>query len=152
MIILRFVHGTSFFDKCIQQFTWGYWNHVELWTPAGYFGAQPEGGVQCRPFGYDTGKFSDEAFRCIELCPRDQSRFWVWTYAQKGKPYDWTGIFGLVARRDWKEPDSWFCSELIAAAFDAIGCPVVNPFQNQHYKITPRDLGLLPTFKDCPKP
>ena len=33
---------------------------------------------------------------------------------QIGKPYDWRALFGFLFHRDWTEPDSWFCSELVA--------------------------------------
>ena len=41
-----------------------------------------------------------------------------WAITQEGKPYDLTAIFGILTDRNWRAEDSWFCSELIAAAFE----------------------------------
>lgn len=150
MIVIRFVHGIGLTDWAIQKYTWSYWNHVELWTPAGYLGAQPDGGVKVRPYNY-LGTSVTEAFRCIDIGDKEPA-FWQWAHAQIGKPYDWTAIFGLVARRDWKEDDSWYCSEYIAADFAQVGVPIVHPFDNQSYKITPRDIGLSTLLIDTVKP
>lgn len=32
--------------------------------------------------------------------------------SQKGKKYDWSGIFGIAFRTGWSNLDKWFCSEL----------------------------------------
>ncbi|MCU0689783.1 MAG: hypothetical protein MUF54_00140 [Polyangiaceae bacterium] len=56
---------------------------------------------------------------------------------QVGKPYDYTALFGIFAKRDWQEPDSWFCSELAAAAALAGGEMLVRKPIN---RITPEDL------------
>src|SRR5450755_2399394 len=42
--------------------------------------------------------------------------FYAFLADQERKPYDKTDIWGFVLDRDWRESDSWFCSELIAAA------------------------------------
>lgn len=150
MIVVRFVRGNSIPARSIQFFTWGYWNHVELYTKTGYLGAQPEGGYIIRPYSYTT--FEREMFRGIELSPEKEAAFWKWQYAQIGKPYDWTAIFGLVARRDWQEDDAWFCSEVIAAGFEQVSESILNDYGKEWYKITPRDVALATRLIDVPKP
>jgi uncharacterized protein YycO len=150
MIIVRFVRGNSIPARAIQMFTWGYWNHVELYTKTGYLGAQPEGGYQIRPYNYT--KFDKEIFRGIELDAAKEANFWQWQYAQIGKPYDWTAILGLVAHRDWQEDDQWFCSEAVAAGFEQINEPILNEYHSQSYKITPRDIALSTRLIDVAKP
>lgn len=56
-----------------------------------------------------------------------------------GKPYDWTAIFGILANRNWDEPDSWFCSELVAFALRAakLFLDELSAFVS---KITPQDI------------
>lgn len=56
---------------------------------------------------------------------------------QVGKPYDWLGVAGVAAQRNWQDDDCWFCSELAAYALRAGGmCPV----RLDADRITPRDL------------
>jgi hypothetical protein len=64
---------------------------------------------------------------------------------QDGKPYDWRAILGFgMGERDWRVPDSWFCSELQARALEVAG--ILNfPADVPMWRITPRDLWLLVT-------
>lgn len=60
---------------------------------------------------------------------------------QLGKPYDWSGVFGIWAHRNWQEDDSWSCAELVAAVAAAGG---YQPFDNKfRHRITPQDLFML---------
>ena len=41
---------------------------------------------------------------------------------KQGSAYDWTAIVGFgVPNRNWNETNKWFCSEIVAAAFNTIG-------------------------------
>lgn len=71
-----------------------------------------------------------------------RQKFYDFLLAQEGKPYDMTGILAFVLGRDWQEEDSWFCSELIAAALSACGW-LPNKLVVASNKITPPDLLLL---------
>lgn len=150
MIVVRFVRGKGLIARGIQFFTWGYWNHVELYTKTGYLGAQPNGGYRIRAYNYL--EFDNEMFRGIQLAPEQEAAFWKWQYSQIGKPYDLTAIFGMLVRRDWQEDDSWFCSEVIAAGFEAINAPILNDYGKESYKITPRDIALSPLLVNVDKP
>jgi uncharacterized protein YycO len=61
--------------------------------------------------------------------------------SQVGKPYDLTALFGLLVRRDWQEPDAWFCSELVAWAFDQGGSPLFR--REALYRVTPQHLWMI---------
>lgn len=54
---------------------------------------------------------------------------------QVGKPYDWTALVSLVLQRDWQEPDSWFCSELVEATLSNGGA---KRFRDEVNRITPQ--------------
>ncbi len=69
----------------------------------------------------------------------------AFAHAQVGKPYDYTAIAGFLARRDWREDDSWFCSELQAAAFEAGRRPLLNPTISIN-RISPGLLELSPVY------
>ena len=62
--------------------------------------------------------------------------------SQVGKPYDLTALFGLLAHRDWQEPDRWFCSELVAWSFQQGGSPLFRP--DAMHRVTPQHLWMLP--------
>ncbi|TCP13774.1 permuted papain-like amidase YaeF/Yiix C92 family enzyme [Crenobacter luteus] len=62
--------------------------------------------------------------------------------SQLGRPYDWSGIAGVGVDRDWQEPDSWFCSELVAWAFEQAGTPLVRA--DAVSRVTPQNLWVLP--------
>ena len=64
-----------------------------------------------------------------------------WALKQAGKRYDFSAVFGIALDRDWRNEDRFFCSELVALAFEKVGCPLLNPKANVA-RITPRDLLL----------
>jgi hypothetical protein len=144
VITLRFVNGKSFVTAAIQRAEYGFWaSHVEALMPDGtLLGAHIDGGVQARPRDYDKGQFTREVFVDIEAAPDVCDRFHAFLREQLGKPYDTTAIFAFVAARDWQEKDSWFCSELQAAALVACGW-FVTPLATEFNHITPRDLLLI---------
>jgi hypothetical protein len=49
-----------------------------------------------------------------------------WALTQAGKPYDFSAICGIAFDRDWRGSRRWFCSELIAAALEVVGSPLLN--------------------------
>ena len=70
-----------------------------------------------------------------------EETFFNFLRAQIGKPYDTDAVLGLGIGRNWREPDSWFCSELQAAALEASGyLPKLSAADNH---ISPRDLLLV---------
>jgi hypothetical protein len=72
-----------------------------------------------------------------------------WALTQAGKPYDFSAICGIAFERDWHDSRRWFCSELIAAAFEVVGSPLLNPSANL-WRITPRD--RCNSFRSPPYP
>ena len=143
---LRFVRGTAWDSRVIEYQTRCWCSHVEYVQPENRvtFGAQLKGGVKRRPLNdpcyrdiartetwiLQTAMFQEEAIaRFIEQTD--------------GTAYDWRAIlsFGLGSR-DWREPDSWFCSEWTARLLElanVITFPKVLPIT----RITPRDIYLL---------
>ena len=70
---------------------------------------------------------------------------------QLGKPYWWRGVFdwGLDIG-DWRQDESWFCSDLIAAGFDAGRLPLLNPLVPCP-RVTPGDLEFSPCLDLLPR-
>lgn len=62
--------------------------------------------------------------------------------AELGKPYDLLGAVGIGLRRGWQKNDAWFCSELIAYAFDKAGFPLFR--SEAMHRISPENLWRIP--------
>lgn len=139
MVILRFTSGKGIAGRIVQAFTWSWCAHVDFELDDGrLLGAVPGRGVCIRP---------------PETSPRRIERYAVEVgqevlaaaSSQLGRPYDWEGIIGIAAHRDWQETDSWFCSELAAWAFSVVQRPLLRA--DQAWRITPRDLLLSPLLQ-----
>lgn len=131
---LRFTTNNDPVSRVIRWQTWSRWSHTELLITdedagqfdlphAGYLGAHLDGGVLLRPLDYDpTCQFILADVDCTDDV---KARVIEFGKAQLGKPYDLTAIFGILAHRDWHDPNHWFCSELNAAMFEAAGDPLL---------------------------
>ena len=105
-------------------------------------GAHADGGVQKRVPGYDSGIMTRELRASLPASADQDATFYEFLTSQLGKPYDLTAIEALVTGRDWTTPDSWFCSELQAAALRHCGW-FASDLASGFSKITPRDLLLI---------
>jgi hypothetical protein len=158
MITLRFVTGDDPVSRMIaigERDGWA--THVEALMPDGtLLGAHYQGGVLARPVGYDKSTATRELYVTFDAgvdlvpgaTPKDpmqpvecEDKFYAFLRAQLGKPYDVTGIGGLALDRDWHSANSWFCSELDAAALEE--CGYFKPLASINSHISPRDLLLI---------
>lgn len=146
MIRLQFVGATDPASECIRIFERGWCSHVDAVLPDGtLLGARSDAvggkppGVQIRPPGYAIWP---QRVVVSLAAPADvESRWQTFLLAQIGKPYDMLAIAAFAAERDWRERDSWFCSELQAAALE--WCKwFPAPLPQSANEITPRDLLL----------
>ena len=146
MLILRFSgDGLGLASKLIQLATWSWCSHVDIEMPDNppaqrLFGAIPGGGT---------------CFRAMPAVPEPrveryrvlggeayEARVYELAISQRGCPYDWTGVIGFGLHRDWAEEGDWFCSELVAWAWQEAGYPLLQADHVSH--ISPRDLLLSP--------
>jgi hypothetical protein len=144
VIRIRFVTDGDPVSAGIRAAEYGFWaSHTEAVMPDGtLLGAHYDGGVQARAAEYDKDSFSQEMIVSIPAEPAMTDAFHSFLRAQLGKPYDVEAIVAFVARRDWQDPNKWFCSELQAAALAACGWfPAALATEFNH--ITPRDLLLI---------
>lgn len=154
MITIQFSTTNHISSKMIGFMTWSWASHTDFVLPDGtLFGAlamENGGGVRkhiLTPSYTRIERYTVDAPESILDI----------ALAQEGKPYDWGGIFGVLARnRNWEDDDKWFCSELVAYCFKKAGVPLIN---DEPYRITPRDLLVSPLLKrvdltcpvNCPK-
>lgn len=122
MIILSFSRKHTVSSNLIKFFTWSPWSHIDAIMEDGSFvgsffkkhGPLQRSGVVVHD-GSDIGEYSIREL-CINL---DEQKYYQFLTDQIGKSYDWTSYLGFLFRSDkWDAPDSWFCSELIAAAIN----------------------------------
>jgi len=140
MLTLQFSTTNGAGSRLIRFFTWSDFSHVDLvLANQDLLGARMSGGVRIRKGTERT--FSKVAQFGVHVPATIEEQVIAFLFGQIGKPYDWGAIFGLVFRRNWQKTDSWFCSELIAAAFQQAGFPLLRETLN---RITPRDLVMSP--------
>lgn len=125
----------------LRAFLWSAWSHCAIVDGDYVLEAAATGGVRVRELDDLIGEASRYAF--VDIPARNPAAVHAAARAELGRPYDWLGVLGIGVRRRWQSPDSWFCSELIAYAFEAAGEPL---FRGQPWRITPRDL-FLPRFE-----
>jgi hypothetical protein len=145
-IVMQFVGNDSFGSRLIEWFDHGKYSHVDSVLPDGtLLGARNDvidgipSGVQIRPASYVEG---DKILRVTIPCTVNQEEaYYAFVRAQIGRPYDETAIAAFAVGRDWRAADSWFCSELCAAAIEASGLvpSMIAPVN----KIAPDDLLLV---------
>lgn len=140
MIRLQFVEGTDLGSKAIQVFERGWPSHVNAVLPDGSLLGALLDGVKIRPADYDH--WPKQQVVSLHTFPDEEDAWYSFLKAQVGKPYDKLAIAAFTIQRDWREPDSWFCSELIAAALEACGF-FPGKLSTPGNEITPRDLLLL---------
>ena len=141
MIQLQFVATKDLGSELIEWFGHGQYSHVDCVMPDGrLLGARLDGGVAVRQPDYEVFSRRTRVELPVEYLAEHQ---WLdWLLGQVGKPYDRTAIAGFASGRDWREQDSWFCSELASAGLEHCGYfqfPLTVPAN----KITPDDLILV---------
>jgi len=142
MITLQFSTTKGIGSRVIRWATWSPYSHVDLVQDDGrLLGATTCHGVAIRDPEPTSACARFQVSAPVDVIAAARS--------QIGRPYDWPGIFGWGFRRNWQELDSWFCSELIAWAFQEAGHPLLRA--DRSWRITPRDLLLSPMLLGADK-
>lgn len=145
---VRLVTGNDALSWAIRTAEYGFWaSHAEVLVgnggpgphDNGYLGAHANGGVMIRPVGYD--RWTKQLLVDVPLVPSQEQAAIEFLIHQIGKPYDMLAIAAFVAGRDWRSPDHWFCSELVAASLEH--CGWLQPLAADVNHVTPRDLLLI---------
>jgi hypothetical protein len=142
MITLRFVTCRDVISAAIRAYQYGFWaSHVEAAIGGRLIGAHLEGGVKARTPGYDAARMKREEFISIAADDAATTAFEAFLTAQIDKPYDIKAIAGMLVARDWRSPDKWFCSELVAGGFERAGVVATLPLTVT--RVLPRDIRLI---------
>ena len=142
-MLIRFCTGNSIPDKIVR---WGQrdgWpSHCEWKMPDGrLYGAHLFGGVRFRPAGYDKATNTRELIVNVPLMPAQYEKWAEFMFAQHLKPYDKWAVLGLGLGRNWRDPDQWFCSELVIAGLEH--CGFLPRLASVVYHISPRDALMI---------
>lgn len=140
MIRLQFSRQADLVSDVIAWFTQGEFSHVDAIVYNDLLvGARTDHdpGVHARSSNYAV--WAKKTVFDIPCTLEQFIRFNDFLLDQLGKPYDHVAILGFVFGRDWKQPDSWICSELQAAALEYAG--IWKPYVAAN-KISPDALAL----------
>lgn len=123
----------------IRAGSWSKWSHVALIDGDDVIESVALHGVVRTPLA--TRQRQDPRWAIATLACADRTAIIRAAKTQIGKPYDYTGVIGIGLHRDWQEADSWFCSELVAWAFQQGGSPLFRTGACR--RVTPQDIWML---------
>jgi hypothetical protein len=146
-ITLQFIGASDFSSRVIEWFSQGVVAHVDAVLDDGsLLGARSDlvggapAGVQIRTPNYEN--FGIVVRAVLPAPPEMVAKFYELIRAEVGKPYDTEGLLAnFVAGRDWRDPGSWWCSELHGAKLEACGY-FPTPLATPSNKLTPAGLLL----------
>ncbi|MDO5940654.1 YiiX/YebB-like N1pC/P60 family cysteine hydrolase [Burkholderia cepacia] len=128
----------------IRAFTWSTWSHVALVDGDHVIESMPGCGVRRVPLAdalRDTGRHE-----LVTMPTNRQVQVLSAAASQIGRPYDYGAVLGIGLHRDWQQDDAWFCSELIAWAFQQAGEPLYRAECMR--RVTPQHLYMLPVLPE----
>jgi len=140
---MQLVLCTNRWGFLLRFLMWSRWSHSAILdeeTNIVYDSTLTGGGVRAREAGYFLEHYPQHEVRDITVATERLKESRVWLREQVGKPYDWTALLSWIVRRDWQEPDAWFCSELTEAFIDQFSTP---RFRESVSRITPRHQDML---------
>lgn len=134
---LLFSAPRSIGSRLIRWFTWSEWSHVDVVMGRQVYGAVFPRGVRWDSVAAQVQRSTRHEYVDIQLTPEQEQAANAWLMDQGGKGYDWTAILGFLFRRNWQDEGRWFCSELVAAALDHAGHPVI---KRESWRVSPQAL------------
>lgn len=142
-VYLVFCNSKLPLSPVIRAVTWGRWSHVALLVDAAtVIEATGADGVHATPLSKLMERSTEFCIVEVDVPRGTSDPIKAAIRSQLGKDYDWWGIAGLSIRRDWQDPANWWCSELVAWAFQQGGAPLFRA--DALHRITPHDLWKLP--------
>lgn len=126
MVRFQFVRDHSVASQAIGWFSSGHFSHVDallddarlLGARSDAVGGQPPG-VRIRPPDYSA--FTDRVIFTLPATRVQETEFRGFLAGQIGKAYDRRAIWAFAFNRNWRENDTWICSELQSAALEHAG-------------------------------
>lgn len=141
----RIQQGRGLFSGAIGWFGGGGYSHIDVFTTDGQLrGARADelagvkSGYRDRPANYDDAHISRYTMFTLNVSPTQERRYWDFSNAQLGKPYDKRGIAGFAfGKRDWRDESAWYCSEEVQANCEYAG--IFSPLPPELWRVDPGD-------------
>ena len=143
-VVLAFAHNPDdWISSVMAFFTYGKWTHVAI--------VKGEHVIEATAVGKPAGVREVTLRYFIQAHPRyhlravpcaDPDKVWAFCESQLGKKYDWLWVLSWPFRLRRGHPNRWSCSELICAAFQHAGEPLLAGDDGCH-SVTPRDFYLI---------
>lgn len=131
----------------LRAFLWSKWSHCVIVDDDVVIEANATDGVVERPyleFAKNTSKI--ELIKVPVPSEAVKEAVLAAARSQVGKEYDWIGLLGLGLRNErLSSRRRWFCSELIAWAFDQAGYPLL---RIKPWRVSPQHL-YIPYWHRC---
>jgi len=124
----------------IRAGSWSQWSHVAIIDGDDVIEAVALDGVVVTPLA--TRQAADPTWQRVTLPCANPEAIIAASRSQLGKPYDYTGVLGIGLHRDWQETGRWFCSELVAWAFQQGGTPLFR--KGASGRVTPQEVWTVP--------
>jgi len=129
----------------VRVLTLSQFSHVDVVSPSVdddnnniVLGSVPDGGLLYRQ--QNTNSYYELYKHTVED-KEERTRFLEHIENYIGSKYDWLSIVGFaIPKRDWNSKDKWFCSEIIASAFNKIG----HTLGEGSHRVSPVDLLRYP--------
>lgn len=141
-VTLQFSTSLEWQSALIRRICRSRFSHVDLVLADGrLLGASDPGGVAIRPVDYQPFGIRRQAVVATPLA----DAIYTAALSQLGKPFDHDALFQFLTGAlapPWLMPDRWFCSELVAWAFESRGF-FRYPLAVNLGRITPQELILL---------
>lgn len=149
-IYLRFSKAKTFASWLVSTWTGQWPSHCEFVVDHGkYLGSDIDTGVAyVDDEYYKDVEFSRDEYYKIMVTASEKEAIMMHAESMLGKEYDTWALIGNMFRRNWQETKKWFCSELIAYAFDKGGRLLIRDRTN---RVTPGDLLLSTLLIQCKK-
>ncbi len=118
--------GSGFVSSLIRWQTRCAYTHAAILRPDGQvLEAREFAGVQLVPYAVRPGEIVDH-FRVAGLTAQQWREVLDFGERRLGRGYDYLGVLRFLSRRSGGNPDRWFCSELVFAALETAGLPVLS--------------------------
>jgi len=148
-MIIAAYRGKSWISKAICWQTRGVYSHVAISTRKGIVEAWHSPAkvrvINSWSEGHEPGT---EVDLFIVYCTAYQEKIITdFLLDQVGKKYDFVGVMRFMSRRNKDNPDKWFCSELVFAAFAAAGINLLERIKA--YQVAPVTLVTSPELRFC---
>lgn len=116
--------STAWISERVRNHTDSPVSHVAIYVGSGQVVEAVDQGVRIRALSEALeDDYYAAAFRPDGLTDAQRESLARWLRSQVGRSYDYVAVASLLT---YQNPEAWFCSELVLAAFEHIGKPLVS--------------------------